>query len=102
MAVHLHKPTAAMTSEAPTVSQQILQSCEGDRRIPVFALPVVASTLLVSLDEVFGSEHKAARNKRGPVPQWRQQMEVVAELPKARQRFVSAMLQTVLPQAASR
>ena len=94
--------TQVQLAEALGVLQQTLQSYEvGRRRIPVSALPVVASTLSVSLDELFGSEHKAARSKRGPVPQWQQQMEAVAQLPKARQRFVSEMLQTVLTQAAS-
>lgn len=65
----------------------------------VSALPVVAHTLSVSLDELFGAEPKTVRSKRGPVPQWQQQMEAVAQLPKARQRFVSEMLQTVLAQA---
>jgi transcriptional regulator with XRE-family HTH domain len=95
--------TQVQLAEALGVSQQTLQSYEvGRRRIPVSALPVVASTLSVSLDELFGSGRKATRSKRGPVPQWQQQMEAVAQLPKARQRFVSEMLQTVLAQAASR
>ncbi|MCI4430571.1 MAG: helix-turn-helix domain-containing protein [Burkholderiales bacterium] len=95
--------TQVQLAEALGVSQQTLQSYEvGRRRIPVSALPVVASTLSVSLDKLFGSGHRATRSKRGPVPQWQQQMEAVAQLPKARQRFVSEMLQTVLAQAASR
>ncbi len=99
----LDNVTQVQLAEALGVSQQTLQSYEvGRRRIPVSALPVVAGTLSVSLDELFGSEHKATRSKRGPVPQWQQQMEAVAQLPKARQRFVSEMLQTVLAQAASR
>lgn len=47
------------------------------------ALPVVATTLAVSLEVLFGEEHaKAARGKRGPVPQWQQQIEAVAQRPK--------------------
>ena len=95
--------TQVQLAEALGVSQQTLQSYEvGRRRIPVSALPMVTNTLSVSLDELFGFEHKTSRSKRGPVPQWRQQMEAVAQLPKTRQRFVSEMLQTVLAQAASR
>jgi hypothetical protein len=37
---------------------------------------------MVSLDELFGSEHNDARRKRGPVRQWQLQMEAVAQLPK--------------------
>lgn len=95
--------TQVQLAEALGVSQQTLQSYEvGRRRIPVSALPMVTNTLSVSLDELFGFEHKTSRSKRGPVPQWQQQMEAVAQLPKTRQRFVSEMLQTVLAQAASR
>ena len=98
-----HNITQVQLAEALGVSQQTLQSYEvGRRRIPVSALPVVASTLVVSLDELFGAEVKTGRAKRGPVPQWQQQMEAVAQLPKAKQRFVSEMLQTVLAQAAAR
>lgn len=98
-----HNITQVQLAEALGVSQQTLQSYEvGRRRIPVSALPVVASTLAVSLDELFGAEAKTGRTKRGPAPQWQQQMEAVAQLPKAKQRFVSEMLQTVLAQAAAR
>jgi transcriptional regulator with XRE-family HTH domain len=99
-----HNVTQVQLAEALGVTQQTLQSYEvGRRRIPVSALPVVATTLAVSLDELFGSEQKAHRSgKRGPAPQWQQQMEAIAQLPKARQRFVTEMLQTVLAQAASR
>src|SRR3954468_23812421 len=66
-----HNVTQVQLAEALGVSQQTLQSYEvGRRRIPVSALPVVASTLSVSLDELFGSQAKTARSKRGPVPQW--------------------------------
>lgn len=93
--------TQVQLAEALGVSQQTLQSYEvGRRRIPVSALPVVARTLSVSLDELFGADAQASsKSKRGPAPKWQQQMEAVAQLPKARQRFVSEMLQTVLAQA---
>ena len=93
--------TQVQLAEALGVSQQTLQSYEvGRRRIPVSALPVVASTLAVSLDELFGSEAKAARGKRGPASKLAQQIEVVAQLPKAKQQFVSQMIETVIAQAA--
>jgi transcriptional regulator with XRE-family HTH domain len=93
--------TQVQLAETLGVSQQTLQSYEvGRRRIPVSALPVVASTLAVSLDELFGSEAKAARSKRGPSSKLAQQIEVVAQLPKAKQQFVSRMIETVIAQAA--
>ncbi|MCK6432450.1 MAG: helix-turn-helix domain-containing protein [Burkholderiaceae bacterium] len=91
--------TQVQLAEALGISQQTLQSYEvGRRRIPVSALPVVARTLSVSLDELFGEDKPATRAKRGPAPQWQQQIEAIAKLPKARQRFVTEMLQTVLAQ----
>ena len=98
-----HNVTQVQLAEALGVSQQTLQSYEvGRRRIPVSALQVVARTLAVSLDELFGEDKPAGRGKRGPVPHWQQQMEAVALLPKSQQQFVSRMLETVLAQAAAR
>jgi len=95
-----HNITQVQLAEALGVSQQTLQSYEvGRRRIPVSALPVVAHTLSVSLDELFGEGKPAGRSKRGPAPQWKQQIEAISKLPRARQRFVSEMLQTVLAQS---
>ncbi len=91
--------TQAQLAEVLGVAQQTVQGYEaGSRRIPVSTLPVVASTLSVSLDELFGSQPQVARSKRGPVPQWQQQIQAVAQLPKARQRLVSEMLRAMLAQ----
>ena len=95
--------TQVQLAEALGVSQQTLQSYEvGRRRIPVSAMPVVARTLSVSLDELFGSEAKASRGKRGPASKLAQQIEIVSQLPKAKQQFVSQMIETVIAQAGAR
>jgi transcriptional regulator with XRE-family HTH domain len=98
--------TQVQLAEALGVSQQTLQSYEvGRRRLPVSALPTVARTLSVSLDELFGTQAKAARGssgKRGPAPQWQQQIEAVAQLPKSQQQFVARMIKTVLAEAGAR
>jgi hypothetical protein len=76
-----------------------MQSYEvGRRRIPVSALPTVALTLSASLEELFGQGKQPARSKRGPASKLEQQIEAISKLPKARQRFVSEMLDTVLAQ----
>jgi transcriptional regulator with XRE-family HTH domain len=94
-----HGITQAQLAETLGVSQQTVQAYEvGRRRIQVAALPVVARTLAISLEELFGEAKQATRGKRGPAPRWQQQMEAIAKLPKARQRFVSEMLDTVLAQ----
>lgn len=99
-----HNVTQVQLAEALGVSQQTLQSYEvGRRRIPVSALPTVAHTLSVSLDELFGERKPAARSgKRGPTPQWQQQIEAVSQLPKSQQQFVSRMIETVLAQVGTR
>ena len=98
--------TQAQLAEVLGVAQQTVQGYEaGSRRIPVSTLPVVADTLAVSLDELFGSQAKAARasgSKRGPVPQWQQHIEAISRLPRSRQQFVSDMLRNVLGQADAR
>jgi transcriptional regulator with XRE-family HTH domain len=98
--------TQVQLAEALGVSQQTLQSYEvGRRRLPVSALPVVASTLSVSLEELFGASARAARStsgKRGPASQLHQQIEAVAQLPKSQQQFVARMIKTVLAEASAR
>lgn len=42
----------------------------------------------------------AGAGKRGPTPKPQQQIERIAQLPKAKQRFVMEMLETVLTQAS--
>ena len=96
-----HSVTQVQLAEALGVSQQTMQSYEvGRRRTPVSAMPLVVRTLKVLLEDLFGEEVKPARSRRGPVPQWQEQMEAIAKLPRARQRFVTEMLQTVLAQSS--
>jgi transcriptional regulator with XRE-family HTH domain len=91
--------TQAQLAEVLGVSQQTVQAYEvGRRRIQVSALPVVARALSISLEELLGEGKPAARSKRGPAPKWEQQIEAISKLPRARQRFVSEMLDTVLAQ----
>lgn len=100
-----HNVTQVRLAEALGGSQQTLQSYEvGRRRIPVSALPIVAHTLSVSLDELFGERKAAAARagKRGSAPQWQQQIEAVAQLSKSQQQFVARMIETVLAQAGAR
>lgn len=95
----VHNITQVQLAEAPGVSQQTVQTCEmGRRRIPVSAMPIVARTLAVPLEELFGQASRTAQ-KRGPASRLQQQIEAVSQLPKTQQRFVSQMLDTVLTQA---
>ena len=82
------------------VSQQAINSYEvGRSRIPVSALPTLARSLAVSLEELFGDDAAAAK-KRGPAPKLQQQIERIQQLPRTQQRFVMQMLDTVIAQAS--
>lgn len=91
--------TQVQLAETLGISQQMVASYEvGRRRIPVSMLPQLSHALKVQTDALLGNETKA-KAKRGPTPKWQQQIEAIAQLPKAQQRFVSKMLDTVLAQA---
>ncbi|WP_413214759.1 helix-turn-helix domain-containing protein [Paraburkholderia kururiensis] len=91
--------TQVQMAEALGVSQQTIQAYEvGRRRIQVSTLPVVARTLSVSLEDLFG-ESDCSPRKRGPAPKWQKQIEAIAQLPKAKQQFVAQVLDSVLAQA---
>jgi transcriptional regulator with XRE-family HTH domain len=99
---HLRKElglTQVQLAETLGISQQMVASYEvGRRRIPVSMLPALAQALRVQTDALLGNETKT-RSKRGPAPKWQQQIEAIAQLPKAQQRFVSQVLDSVLAQA---
>ena len=60
------------------------------------SLALLAETLAVSIEELLGTA--PAAKKRGPAPKLQQQIERIQRLPKAQQRFVLQMLETVLAQ----
>ena len=93
-----HGLTQVQLAEALELSQQMIASYEvGRRRVPVSLLPAIAHALAVSIEALIG-EKDAAPAKRGPAPKLLQQMERIQRLPKAQQRFVMQMIDTVLAQ----
>jgi len=70
----------------------------GQRRVPISMLPLLADTLAVMVEELIGAPTKRT-GKRGPAPKLQQQLERIAAQPKAQQRFVMQMLDTVLQQS---
>lgn len=81
------------------LAQQTLAHYEGGRlRFPASTLPKLAEKLGLTLDELLGQEGKA-KGKPGPAPKLQRQIERIHQLPKAQQRFVMQMLDTVLAQA---
>jgi transcriptional regulator with XRE-family HTH domain len=90
--------TQVQLAELLGVSQQTITAYEvGRRRIQVSALPLIAKTLRVPIEDLL-NEHVKPSSKRGPVPRLQLQLEQVSQLPKAQQKFVSQMLDTVLQQ----
>ena len=95
-----HGLTQAQLAELLGISQQQVASFEaGRRRVPVSVLPTLASTLAVAVQDLVGTPTSTA--KRGPTPKLQRQLERLSRLPKAKQKFVSEMLDTVLQQAGS-
>jgi transcriptional regulator with XRE-family HTH domain len=92
--------TQQQLAEMLGIAQQTLAHYEGARlRVPASMLPTLATIFKVPVDDLLNrTEAVAATSKRGPAPKWQQQIEAIAQLPKAQQRFVSQMLDTVLAQ----
>jgi transcriptional regulator with XRE-family HTH domain len=77
------------------VSQQTLAGYEaGARRIPVTMLPLLSTTLAISIDDLLGV--KGPPLKRGPAPKLLHQVERIQRLPKSKQKFVMQMIDTAL------
>jgi transcriptional regulator with XRE-family HTH domain len=84
------------------IAQQTLAHYEGGTlRVAVALLSPLSLALKISIDEVIGETQKAekASGKRGPAPKIQQQLERVNALPKARQRVIAEVLDSMLAQA---
>ena len=67
---------------------------------PYPPLSPIAQTLHTTVEDLIGeAQARKARSKRGPAPKIQQQLERVSTLPKARQRLISEVLDSMLPQA---
>lgn len=69
-------------------------------RIAASTLPLLAKALTASVEELLGEESITTKGKRGPMSKLQQQLEQISQLPKAKQRFVMEMLDTVIQQAS--
>lgn len=92
--------TQVQLAELLGVAQQTMAHYEGGSvRIPVETLAQLAQHLNTSVEPLINTQSAKARSKRGPASRLEQQLEQVSRLPKAQQKFVSQMLDTVLQQA---
>ncbi|MBS0577364.1 MAG: helix-turn-helix domain-containing protein [Proteobacteria bacterium] len=91
--------TQAQLGDLIGVTQQQIASFEiGRRRMPVSVLPLLARALDTSIEELVGERPRPG--KRGPAPKLQRQLERLHALPKAKQRMVSEVLDSLLAQAA--
>ena len=71
----------------------------GCRRVPVSLLPALAIRLALTVEEPIGAPGLRPAGKRGPAPKLQQQLERITQLPKAKQKMVSEVLDSLLAQA---
>lgn len=95
--------TQVQLAERLGVAQQTLAHYEvGRARIAADLLPVLAEVLDLSIDELLlGQSASRKPGKRGPASRLQQQVDAISQLPRAQQRFVVQMLDTVLAQQSA-
>jgi len=88
--------TQVQMARALGVSQQQIASYEAGRvKIPVSTLPKLSQVLAAPIDEIVGVDRPA---RRGPVSKLQQQVELIGELPRAKQKFIIEMLDALIRQ----
>jgi transcriptional regulator with XRE-family HTH domain len=91
--------TQVQLADALGIAQQTLAHYEGGRiRIQIATLAAMAQVLRFSIDDMLIGR-TPGRARRGPASKLEQQLDAIAQLPKAKQRFVIDMLDTVLAQS---
>jgi transcriptional regulator with XRE-family HTH domain len=93
--------TQVQLADTLGIPQPQLASYEvGRRRVPVSMLPPLARALAVPIETLVGEDGpQPAATRRGPASRVQQQLERIQRLPRAQQRFVMQMIDTVLQQA---
>ncbi|MFC3549572.1 helix-turn-helix domain-containing protein [Lysobacter cavernae] len=93
--------TQVQLAEQLGIAQQTMAPYEGGTlRVAVALLPPLARSLDLSFEELVDSEDKPTlgRGKRGPAPKIKQQLEQIEALPKAKQRAIAQVLDSMLGQ----
>ncbi len=79
------------------IAQQTLAHYEGGTvRIAIAMLTLVAKALDVPIEDLLGTPAAKAAGKRGPAPKIQQQLEQIEALPKAKQRAIAQVLDSML------
>jgi transcriptional regulator with XRE-family HTH domain len=91
--------TQTQLAEVLGVSQQTLAHYEvGRLRVAVALLPALTRALGVTCDDLLDEPPARGKTRRGPTSTLQRQIEQVGQLPRAKQKFVIEMLETVLQQ----
>jgi len=82
------------------VSQQTIAHYEGGRlRLVASVIPLIANAVGSTVVELMGEvTTQEVKSKRGPKSKLEQQVDQVNKLPRAKQKFVSEMLEAVIQQ----
>ncbi|WP_223846099.1 helix-turn-helix domain-containing protein [Wenzhouxiangella sp. AB-CW3] len=89
--------TQIQLAEQLGISQQLIAAYEaGARKIPASMLPTLAKLFAVSLEELVGMEKQPA--KRGPASILQRQIEQIGQMPRAKQKFITEMLEALIRQ----
>lgn len=92
--------TQTQLAETLGISQQLIAAYEtGSRKIPASMLPTLAKIFAVSLEQLVGIEAMPA--KRGPASTLQRQIEQISMMPRAKQKFISEMLDALIKQQQS-
>jgi transcriptional regulator with XRE-family HTH domain len=92
--------TQTQLADALGVSQQLIAAYEaGSRKIPASLLPIFSKMFAVSIEQLIGMAKMPS--KRGPASRLQQQMEQIAQMPKAKQKLAMDMLEAIIQQQAS-
>jgi transcriptional regulator with XRE-family HTH domain len=88
--------TQQQLAEQLGIAQQTIAHYEGGRlKVSASLLPQLAEILNLTLDELLGLPSRQM-GKRGPTSRLEQQIEIISQLPKAKQKFVTEMLDNVI------
>lgn len=91
--------TQQQLAEQLGIAQQTLAHYEGGHlRITVIMLASLAKTLRITVEELIEAPAPARKGKRGPASVLERKVEQIQQLPRAKQKFVMDMLDTVIQQ----
>ena len=89
--------TQAKLADTLQISQQLIAAYEaGTRKIPASMLPKLAKLFAITLEELIGMEKMPV--KRGPASVLQRQIEQVGLMPRAKQKFITEMLDALIVQ----